>query len=100
MDRSSRMNRDTANDLSEVFHTLGRRKFATATVKRSPTDGSGRFTAIVSTFGPPPDAQGDVISPGAFLKSIADWRARDVRPTVCWGHDYKNPSAAISLIER
>jgi HK97 family phage prohead protease len=100
MDRSSRMNRDTANDLSEVIHSLGRRKIATATVERSPTDGSGRFTAIVSTFGPPPDSQGDVIAPGAFLKSIADWRARDMRPTVWWGHDYKNPGAAIGLVER
>jgi hypothetical protein len=46
------MNRDTANDLAEVMHSLGRRKVATATVKQSPTDGSGRFTAIVSTFRP------------------------------------------------
>jgi HK97 family phage prohead protease len=100
MDRSSRMNRDTANDLSHVMHSLGRRKIATATVERSPTDGSGRFIAIVSTFGPPPDAQGDIVSPGAFLKSIANWRARDMRPTVWWGHDYKNPSAAIGIVER
>jgi HK97 family phage prohead protease len=94
------MNRDTANDLSHVMHSLGRHKIATATVERSPTDGSGRFTAIVSTFGPPPDVQGDIIAPGAFLKSIVDWRARDMRPTVWWQHDYKNPSAAIGLVER
>jgi hypothetical protein len=100
MDRSSRMNRDTANDLSHVMHSLGRRKIATATVERSPTDGSGRFSAVVSTFGPPADLQGDVVAPGAFLKSIADWRSRDMRPTLWWQHDYSNPNAAIGIIER
>lgn len=94
------MDRQTANDLAEVVHALGRRKTATATIKESPTDGSGRVTALVSTFGPPPDSQGDVVAPGAFLKSIADWRSRGRRPAVWYGHQYDNPQAAIGVIER
>jgi HK97 family phage prohead protease len=80
--------------------TVGRRKWTTAQVKQTPTDGSGRFTAIVSTFGPPPDSQGDVIAPGAFLLSIADWRVRGKRPTLWWQHDYSNPQATLGTIER
>lgn len=95
-----KMSRETASDLADVMDVMGRRKWATARVKSTPTDGSGRFTAIVSTFGPPPDAQNDVIAEGAFLKSIASWRARGKRPALWWGHDYKNPSATIGIIDR
>ena len=96
------MNRQTSSDLAEVMTALAghRIKHVTAEVKRAPTDGSGRFTAIVSTFGPPPDAQNDVIAPGAFLLSIADWRARGRRPALWWMHDYANPAATLGTVEK
>ncbi len=53
-----------------------RLKFATATLKSAPTDGSGTFIAVVSTIGGPPDAQGDIISEGAFDATINDASVR------------------------
>ncbi len=70
------MNRQTASDLADVIRALGppdhRVKVARATVTKSPSDGRGVFTAIVSTFGPPPDSQGDIISPGAYDRTIRE----------------------------
>jgi HK97 family phage prohead protease len=77
-----------------------RKKVVQATIKQSPTDGSGRFVALVSTFGPPPDVQGDIISVGAFDETIT--QAYIDHPgalwPVWWMHDYIEPSAAIGII--
>jgi hypothetical protein len=59
-------------DLAPITRKLGEIKYLSAKIKQSPTDGSGRFVAVVSTFGPPPDTQNDIVSPGAFRASIAE----------------------------
>lgn len=58
-------------------------------VKAGPDDGlaDGEFLAYPSTFTRTPDSYGDVVAPGAFAKTIADWKASgDVMP-IMYLHD-------------
>jgi HK97 family phage prohead protease len=91
---------ETARDLKQVMRTFSGVKQLAAQIKRSPTDGSGRFTAIVSTYGPPPDTQMEIVSPGAFRETIADASVRHPGSLwpIYWMHDYKDPSSAIGVI--
>jgi len=98
-----KVDRETADVQARATTLLAdtaREKRFAAQIKTTPTDGTGRFTAIVSTFGPPPDHQGDVVAEGAFLKSIAEWRRRGKRPSIWWEHMYHEPNAALGSIER
>lgn len=56
----------------------------------------GRFEALVSVFGNV-DVQGDRVMPGAFEKSIAEWRAKGKPIPVIWSHDWGNPNAHIGF---
>jgi HK97 family phage prohead protease len=98
--KTDKADADVRANLTSLLADTNREKRFTASVKKSPTDGSGRFTAIVSTFGPPPDVQGDVVAPGAFLRSIMDWLTRGRKPSIWWDHSYDNPAAALGTIER
>jgi HK97 family phage prohead protease len=74
-------------------------KFVTATLRKVDTaSGEGAFTAIVSTFGPPPDTANDVIAHGAYDQTLADWRSRGDWPAVWWMHDYEDPNSAIGVL--
>lgn len=94
------MNPETARDLSAVMRTFGETKRVSAAITRSPTDGSGTFVAMVSPFGPPPDSVGDVISPGAYSKTIM--QATIEHPGALWtcwyNHQYESPENAIGVI--
>jgi uncharacterized protein len=41
------------------------------------------------------DSQGDVILPGAFLRSLADWRRQGRFPALLWQHDPRQPVGVI-----
>jgi len=73
-------------------------KYATGIITKAPTDGSGTFTALVSTFGGDPDAQGDVVDEGAFTKTIADWRGKGRFPPVFWTHGVEDPTNAVGVL--
>ena len=45
-------------------------KHARAEIKRAPTDGSGEFTALVSTFSSVPDSDNDLIDPKAYDRKV------------------------------
>jgi HK97 family phage prohead protease len=75
-----------------------RTKFATVRLKTTPTDGSGTFTAIVSTIGGEADAQNDIIAAGAYDKTIREWRAKRNLPTIWWMHGYEDPINAIGKL--
>jgi len=98
------MNRETAVEIAEVVRALGRTKLATARIKTTPSDGSGRFTAVVSTFGPPPDSYGDVIAPGAFSETIHQayqrrtYRGDDGLWPLFWMHDKTSATNAIGVV--
>lgn len=67
-------------------------------VKAGPDDGleEGQFLVYPSTFTREPDAYGDVIAPGAFLKDIEAWKASgNVLPGL-WGHRMDDPDYFIA----
>jgi HK97 family phage prohead protease len=55
---------------------------------------AGEFTALVATFDKP-DKTGDVIRPGAFRDTLADWRASGSKVPVVFSHEWSNPQMHI-----
>lgn len=51
----------------------------------------GVFEGYASIFGEPPDAVGDVMAPGAFAASLAEFRAAGRAPLMLWQHDTTEP---------
>jgi HK97 family phage prohead protease len=77
-----------------------RTKECRARVKAAGTaDGlaEGQFTALVSVFGNE-DSVGDVVQPGAFTKTLADWRAKGDPIPVIWSHDWGDPFSHIGIV--
>ena len=67
-------------------------------VKFSAASEAGQFVAYASTFGGAPDAYGDIVTPGAFAKTIADHRAAGTAPALFWAHDHKQPIGVITQL--
>ena len=42
--------------------------------------GEGEFTAYASTFDKVPDTYGDIVAPGAFARTLEEWKAKDAPP--------------------
>jgi HK97 family phage prohead protease len=57
----------------------------------------GQFTALVSVFGNE-DSVGDVVMPGAFTKTLADWQAKGDPIPVIWSHDWSDPFSHIGYV--
>lgn len=95
--RAPRVGAKTAHLLSGAVRRIGSTK---AIITKAPTDGSGRVTALVSTFGPPPDSQGDIIERGAFARSIS--LSMKENPGELWPvwymHGYRDPENAIGMV--
>jgi HK97 family phage prohead protease len=102
MSNAPRVSLETARTLSEVRRVTSNLhiKQVRARVTKSPTDGSGRFVALVSTFGPPPDDGGDIISPGAYDGTITRAKVEHPRELwpVWWQHGYQDPANSIGII--
>lgn len=54
-------------------------------------ESTGVFLGLASTFGGEPDAYGDVVTPGAFAKTIEDHKARGTKPAMLWSHTQHEP---------
>jgi hypothetical protein len=54
----------------------------------------GSFTGLASTYAP--DRQGDVVAPGAFDATLAEWATRGYGIPLLWNHDQAQPIGAIS----
>lgn len=52
---------------------------------------SGLIEGYASAFGGPPDGYGDIIEPGAFMRSLAQHRADGTMPAMLWSHDHAHP---------
>lgn len=65
-------------------------------VKAGPDDGmpEGVFTGYASVFGNI-DSYGDMVQPGAFTQTLADWAASGNTIPVLWGHDQGDPFSFI-----
>lgn len=67
-------------------------------VKAGPDDGlkDGEFIVYPSTFTKTPDSYGDVVAPGAFKDTIADWEASgNVLPGL-FGHRFDDPDYYVA----
>lgn len=62
-------------------------------------DAQGRIEGLASTFGGDPDRHGDIVSPGAFTKSLAQHRAAGTLPAMLWSHQLERPIGSWSRIE-
>ncbi|MGW4250589.1 HK97 family phage prohead protease [Streptomyces californicus] len=77
-----------------------RTKDFTARVKAAGTaDGlaEGQFVALVSVFGNE-DSVGDVVRPGAFTETLAEWGAKGDPIPVIWAHKWGDPFAHIGRV--
>lgn len=71
-------------------------KFETKTVAAKVTEAKadGTATAIVSVFGNV-DLGGDRVIPGAFSRSLEEWKAKGDPIPVIWSHDWDNPESFV-----
>lgn len=67
-------------------------------VKAGPDDGleEGEFLVYPSTFTKDPDAYGDIVAPGAFLDTLADWKASGNTMPGLYGHRMDDPDYNIA----
>jgi HK97 family phage prohead protease len=64
------------------------------TTAASEPDKRGQFEAYVSVFGNK-DSQGDIVEPGAFTKSLAEWVVKGRPIPVVWAHQFSNPTSIL-----
>lgn len=57
----------------------------------------GQFVAVVSVFNNE-DSMGDVVRPGAFTESLAEWAAKGDPIPVIWSHRWGDPFAHIGTV--
>lgn len=72
-------------------------KSAPAQFKAAGASDSGEFEAIVSVFGNV-DSWGDVVMPGAFVDTIADWKSSGNTLSVLWSHKMDDPEKNIGAV--
>ena len=64
------------------------------TTAASEPDKRGQFEAYVSVFGNK-DSQGDIVEPGAFTKTLAEWVVKGRPIPVVWSHQFSNPTSIL-----
>ena len=79
-------------------HTL--KRSTAATLKSVGDEGSlgkGQFTALVSVFGNV-DSLGEVVMPGAFTDTLAQWQVKGDPIPVVWSHQWSDPMSHIGEV--
>lgn len=68
-------------------------------VKAGPDDGlgEGQFIGYASVFGNL-DSYGDIVQPGAFAATLAEWESKGDPIPVLWGHDMFDPFSNIGAV--
>jgi HK97 family phage prohead protease len=64
------------------------------TLKVKALDDSGTFTGLASTYGGPPDLQGDIIEPGAYKQAIA---SQGNGYPLLWSHQQSEPLGLVKV---
>lgn len=72
-------------------------KFKATTTAGTGALAAGQFRALVSVFDNT-DSYGDVIRPGAFTESIAEWETKGQRIPVIWSHDWGDPFSLVGSV--
>ena len=57
----------------------------------------GQFTALVSVFNNE-DTYGDIVRPGAFTQTLAEWAAKGDDIPVIWAHQWSDPFSHIGRV--
>jgi HK97 family phage prohead protease len=57
----------------------------------------GQFRAVVSVFGNK-DAYGDVVVPGAFTETLAEWKASGDAIPIYWSHQMQDPDYNVGYV--
>lgn len=57
----------------------------------------GQFVAVVSVFGNE-DSVGDIVRPGAFTETLAQWDAKGDPIPVIWSHAWGDPFAHVGVV--
>lgn len=52
---------------------------------------SGLIEGYASTFGGGPDRQGDIVSKGAFARTLSEHKAQGTLPAMLWSHQMETP---------
>lgn len=52
---------------------------------------TGAVEGYASAFHGPPDSHGDIIAPGAFLRTITEHKGAGTAPVMLWAHDQAQP---------
>lgn len=75
------------------------REFRTQVKAVGTADGlkEGQYRAVVSVFDVE-DSWGDVVVPGAFTETLAEWASSGDPLPVIWSHDWRNPFAHIGVV--
>lgn len=73
-------------------------KQVAVSVKAGPEDGleEGQFLVYPSTFTKTPDSYGDVVMPGAFLDTIAEWKSSGNTLPGLYGHRMDDPDYFVA----
>lgn len=58
----------------------------------------GDFRALVSAFGST-DSYGDIVEPGSFTESLAEWKAGGDPIPVVWAHQWADPFAHVGTVK-
>jgi HK97 family phage prohead protease len=79
--------------------TVRTKDFAARVKAAGPADNlaEGQFVALVSVFGNE-DSMGDVVRPGAFTETLAEWAAKGDPIPVIWSHDWSDPFSHIGTV--
>lgn len=74
-------------------------KTAAIQIKAGPADGltEGQFIAYASVFGNV-DSYGDIVMPGAFTDTLAEWQSSKSELPLLWGHDMFDPFSNIGHV--
>ena len=67
-------------------------------IKAGPEDGlkEGEFIVYPSTFTKSPDSYGDIVAPGAFLDTLAEWKASGNTIPGLFGHRFDDPDYYVA----
>jgi len=88
-------------DAIEAWFSKGNRtmqKKSFDLVYESEQGDGGEIVAYASTFDRIPDAYGDVVAPGAFAKSLADWQASGNPIPLLFGHRTDDPRMNLGAV--
>lgn len=81
----------TASSLRSSFRNTTTKALAPVGLElKFSTEKPGQITGYGSVFGVVDD-YGDIVAPGAFSKSLSDWKAKGKLPKMLWQHDSDDP---------